>query len=286
MLGNHLARRCGIATFTTDLRDAIDREFSDLDTFVVATNDVGHVLELLRELRMPVVTTLHTILAAPDAALRSVMDALLSLSPSASSSRAATARAPPQRARHRPVEDRRDPPRHSRRARSTQQGQARRRRPGVDANVIFLNRFVSHEALVEFLGAADLYITPYLKQEQSTSGTLAYAVGCGKATISTPYRDARELLADRRGILVPWRDAARRRLRALASSRALCVHAPRDRRVPPGVRCCRQGPVDTRGARRGRPLQPFSSCRAVPRPAPDRCRRSPSSTSDTCRSPS
>src|SRR4029079_569319 len=80
-------------------------------------------------------------------------------------------------------------------------------RLGVDANVIFHNRFVSHDELVEFLGAADLYATPYLKEEQSTSGTLAYAIGCGKAVISTPYRYARELLADGRGILIPWRDS-------------------------------------------------------------------------------
>ena len=73
--------------------------------------------------------------------------------------------------------------------------------------MIFHNRFVSHEELVEFLGAADIYVTPYLKQEQSTSGTLAYAVGCGKAVVSTPYRYARELLDDGRGILVPWRDS-------------------------------------------------------------------------------
>ncbi|MDB4937632.1 MAG: pimA 3, partial [Labilithrix sp.] len=85
--------------------------------------------------------------------------------------------------------------------------QTRAERLGVATNVIFHNRFVSHEELVEFLGAADLYVTPYLKEEQSTSGTLAYAVGCGKAVISTPYRYARELLADNRGILVPWRDS-------------------------------------------------------------------------------
>jgi hypothetical protein len=86
--------------------------------------------------------------------------------------------------------------------------QARAERLGVDVNVIFHNRFVSHDELVEFLGAADLYVTPYLKEEQSTSGTLAYAVGCGKAVISTPYRYAREMLAEGRGILVPWRDSA------------------------------------------------------------------------------
>jgi glycosyltransferase involved in cell wall biosynthesis len=78
---------------------------------------------------------------------------------------------------------------------------------GVQSNVIFHNRFVSRGELVKFLSAADIYVTPYLKPEQSTSGTLAYAVGSGKAVISTPYLYARELLADGRGILVPWRDS-------------------------------------------------------------------------------
>jgi glycosyltransferase involved in cell wall biosynthesis len=81
-------------------------------------------------------------------------------------------------------------------------------RLGVDSNIIFHNRFVSLEELSEFLSAADVYITPYLNPEQSTSGTLAYAVGSGRAVVSTPYRHARELLADGRGILVPWRDPA------------------------------------------------------------------------------
>src|SRR5205823_5650501 len=60
---------------------------------------------------------------------------------------------------------------------------------------------------VQFLSAADIYITPYLNPEQITSGTLAFAVGSGKSVISTPYRYARELLADGRGVLVPWKDA-------------------------------------------------------------------------------
>jgi glycosyltransferase involved in cell wall biosynthesis len=62
----------------------------------------------------------------------------------------------------------------------------RARTMGVDSNVIFHNRFVSRGELTEFLSAADIYVTPYLKPEQSTSGTLAYAVGAGKAVISTP----------------------------------------------------------------------------------------------------
>jgi glycosyltransferase involved in cell wall biosynthesis len=85
--------------------------------------------------------------------------------------------------------------------------QRRARELGVEQHVIFYNRFVSLEELIEFIGAADIYLTPYLNQEQITSGTLAYTVGCGKAVISTPYWHAEELLADGRGILVPFRDA-------------------------------------------------------------------------------
>ncbi len=77
---------------------------------------------------------------------------------------------------------------------------------GVDKNVIFYNRFVSSEELKEFIGAADIYITPYLKEAQITSGTLAYSFGAGKAVISTPYWHAKELLAEKRGVLVPFRD--------------------------------------------------------------------------------
>ncbi len=320
MLGNHLPRHCGIATFTTDLTDAIQREMPELECFVLAMNDPGarhvypprvrfeipdgdvatyrraadfldvssadvlsvqheygifgpkgggHVLELLRDLRMPVVTTLHTILAVPDPVQRSVMDALLGLSERVvvmSSDGAALLRevhgvdaskidviphgipvVPERRSKDKLGASSRSViltfgllspdkgieyvidamPAILARHRETvyvvlgathphvkqQHGEAYRQmlqtraeRLGVDANVIFHNRFVSHEELVEFLGAADLYITPYLKEEQSTSGTLAYAVGCGKAVISTPYRYARELLGDNRGILVPWRD--------------------------------------------------------------------------------
>ncbi len=79
-------------------------------------------------------------------------------------------------------------------------------RLGVAEHIIFHNRFVSQGELVEFLSAADIYVTPYLNLEQSTSGTLAYAVGSGRAVISTPYWHAQELLAEGRGVLVPRGD--------------------------------------------------------------------------------
>jgi glycosyltransferase involved in cell wall biosynthesis len=323
MLGNHVPRQCGIATFTTDLATAIADVLPDVDCFVVAMNDAGthhaypprvrfeiaqgdlasyrraadflnvnpvdvvcvqheygifggkagaHVLELLRELRMPIVSTLHTILAEPNSVQRAVMDELTQLSerivvmsehgsallrqvhgvpaekidriphgipsvPKASLSKnqlgvqgkrvvltlgllspdkgienvieampAIVARYPDTiyivlGATHPHVRE--------------EQGEtyrlaleSRAQRLGVAGNMIFHNRFVSQAELVEFLAAADVYVTPYLKAEQITSGTLAYAVGSGKAVISTPYSYAAELLADKRGILVPWRDPA------------------------------------------------------------------------------
>src|ERR1017187_1036319 len=80
------------------------------------------------------------------------------------------------------------------------------RKNKLDNNVIFYNRFVELKELTEFIGAADLYVTPYLDEAQSTSGTLAYAFGAGKAVISTPYWHASELLKDQRGVLVPFAD--------------------------------------------------------------------------------
>ncbi len=85
--------------------------------------------------------------------------------------------------------------------------QRRARELNVGKNVIFFNRFVELEQLCEFLGAADIYVAPYLNKEQISSGTLAYALGAGKAVVSTPYWYAEEILDDGRGILVPFKDS-------------------------------------------------------------------------------
>jgi glycosyltransferase involved in cell wall biosynthesis len=322
MLGNHLPRQCGIATFTTHLSEAITQGFPELDCFVLAMNDTGkhytypprvrfeiaesdvasyrraadflnvnavdvvsvqheygifggkaggHVLALLRELRMPIVTTLHTILGEPTALQRGAMDELARLSrrlvvmsargaamlrevygvpeekidliahgiPSLPAARASKDQlgvegksviltfgllSPDKGIEHvidaLPAILERYPDtvyivlgathphvreRHGETYRLMLE--LRARRLGVDSSVIFHDRFVSQNELVEFLSAADIYITPYLNPEQITSGTLAYAFGAGKSVISTPYLYARELLVDGRGILVPFRDS-------------------------------------------------------------------------------
>ena len=79
---------------------------------------------------------------------------------------------------------------------------------GVSEHIVFHDRFVADEDLLEFIGAADIYVTPYQNEAQIISGTLAYALGMGKAVVSTPYWHAQELLADDRGRLVPFRDQA------------------------------------------------------------------------------
>ena len=323
VIGSHTPRQCGIATFTSDLSEALDAELPGPGCLVLAMNDVGrrhaypdrvafeiaegevesyrraadflngsdvdvvslqheygifggpaggHVLALLRELRVPVVTTLHTILGQPGAEQRAVLDEVVRrserlvvmsdhgadllrrvhpasvgkidriphgipllpreggakrrigvegrrvmltfglISPDKGIEHAIDAlpeileRFPDTLyvvlgATHPHVRDQ-----HGEAYRRMLEGRARSL--GVADSVVFHNRFVSRPELSEFLAAADVYVTPYLKAEQITSGTLAYAVGSGRAVISTPYRYACELLADGRGVLVPWRDSA------------------------------------------------------------------------------
>lgn len=81
------------------------------------------------------------------------------------------------------------------------------RRSGVTDHVKFVNEYLTQRQIVEYLLATDVYVTPYLDPNQITSGTLAYALGAGKAIVSTPYLHAREVLDEGRGILVPFRDA-------------------------------------------------------------------------------
>jgi glycosyltransferase involved in cell wall biosynthesis len=87
-----------------------------------------------------------------------------------------------------------------------EQLQALAREFGVEREVVFHNRFFSPGEMATLVGAADIYITPYCHEEQAVSGTLAYAMGAGKAIISTPYWHAAELLDDGRGALIPFKD--------------------------------------------------------------------------------
>jgi glycosyltransferase involved in cell wall biosynthesis len=235
-------------------------------------DDGAHVLSLLRDLRMPLVTTLHTVLSAPTPGQRSVMEELVRLSDRlvvmsnlAVDILTSTYAVDSERVRFIPhgipdvqfidpnyykdqfgVEGRKviltfgliGPgkglehvidalPRiaeqfpeivylivgatHPNVKRESGESyrislQHRARQLGVQDNVMFHNRFVSLDKLCEFLICADLYITPYLSRDQITSGTLAYAMGAGKAVISTPYLYAEEMLADGRGRLVPFAD--------------------------------------------------------------------------------
>jgi len=79
---------------------------------------------------------------------------------------------------------------------------------GLSENVVLVDKYLDFDELLDYLAASDLYLTPYLNPTQIVSGTLAYAVGCGKAVISTPYLYAQELLAHGRGFVVPFRDAS------------------------------------------------------------------------------
>jgi glycosyltransferase involved in cell wall biosynthesis len=324
-LGNYLPRKCGIATFTSDLLEAVAARQPERRCFAVAVNDIegcyrypdavrfeieeqspasyrraadflnssgvdavsiqhefgifggpagSHLLTLMRELSVPVVTTLHTVLLKPNDDQQRVMRGLI-----AHSARLVVMT---ERGRNILREVYHVPPAkidliphgipdvpfvapsfykgqfgvdgkkvlltfgllspnkgiehvlhalpdvvaefpdfvyivlgathpHELRTR----GEAYRlgleaivKTNGLENNVVFHNRFVELKELTEFIGAADLYITPYLDEAQITSGTLAYAFGAGKAVISTPYWHASELLRDQRGVLLPFADPA------------------------------------------------------------------------------
>jgi glycosyltransferase involved in cell wall biosynthesis len=113
-----------------------------------------------------------------------------------------------------------------------QQGEAyretltvRAKERGIEDHVAFINHFVDHATLLDFIAMCDVYVTPYLNAAQMTSGTLAYSFGLGKAVVSTPYWHAKDLLAHGRGVVVPFSDSA-----ALGSeiSRLLTDHARRN----------------------------------------------------------
>ncbi len=323
-VGNSLPRRCGIATFTTNLQQAVATRRLGLDTAIVALTDQGrrydypetvrfeiaaddvddyvraadlleaggfdavslqhefgifggeagcHVLALLDRLTLPVITTFHTVLAAPSPAQRRVMARIVAASsrvvvmaemgrelllsvygvpadkieviahgiPDVAFAEPDVAKAAlgfadrsviltfgllspnkgievmidamPAVLRQAPdavyvvlgathpnlVRDQGEAYRESL--------QARVRALKIEKSVVFLDRFVDEPTLLGFIAMCDVYVTPYLDVAQMTSGTLAYSFGLGNAVVSTPYWHARELLADGRGILVPFGDA-------------------------------------------------------------------------------
>lgn len=324
-IGNYLPRQCGIATFTTDLCEAIALHYKettcialpvnddasgypypprvrfeitekDIDSYLRAADFLNinsvdlvclqfeygifggkagsYILALLRELRMPIVTTLHTILKNPDPDQKKVLEEVAAMSDriivmsklgseflheiydvppdkidmiphgipdvpfvdpsfnkdlfgvegkivllsfgllSSSKGIETVISALPQIVERYPeivylVVGATHP--HV----IKQEGETYRlslqwlaQQKGVESKVKFYNRFVSHEELVEFISAADIYITPYLNEAQITSGTLAYTLGAGKAIISTPYWYAQEILSEGKGVLVPFKDHA------------------------------------------------------------------------------
>ena len=323
VIGNYLPRKCGIATFTTDLCDAIHAEFGTTELLALPVNDTeegysypsrirfelsqddlasyrqaadflnfsnidlvclqheygifggsagAHILELMRRLKIPIVTTLHTVLREPNPEQRVVMEEIATLSdrlivmsrqsadileevfhvpackidliphgipnlpftdpnfykdgfgtegknvlltfgllsPNKGIENVIQA-LPSILSRHHDVVYMISGVTHPHVLR--QEGENYRlylqnlsRDLGVEASVIFLNRFVSPRELVELIGAADIYVTPYKHKDQVVSGTLAYALSAGKAIISTPYLHAIELLDEERGALVPFDD--------------------------------------------------------------------------------
>jgi glycosyltransferase involved in cell wall biosynthesis len=323
VVGNYLPRQCGIATFTTDLCEAISTECGVAQLFAVPVNDTesgyeyparvrialdqddlssyekaadflnfanfdlvclqheygifggpagSHILHLLRRLKMPVITTLHTVLREPNPDQRRIMyeiavlsDRLIVMSELSSHFLQEIFKVPGKKidmvphgvpdlpfldpnfykdrfgvegkavlltfgllspnkgienviqalphilSRHNNVVYMVAGATHPHILRREGDHyrahlQALAKNIGVESKVIFHNRFVSPEEMAEFIGAADIYVTPYRHEEQVVSGTLAYALGAGKAIISTPYWHAIELLDDRRGTLVPFQD--------------------------------------------------------------------------------
>lgn len=323
VIGNYLPRLCGIATFTTDLCDALHAEYGSTDLlalpindteegydypgrvrFAMAENDLasyrkaadfinfgeidlvclqheygifggnagGHILELLRHLQVPFITTLHTVLRDPNPEQYAVMKEITSLSDrlivmsqhsveilqevfhvpvekvdliphgvpdlpftdsnfykdefgtqgkhvlltfgllSANKGIENVIQAlPAMLARHPNVVYMVSGVTHPHVLRH--EGDKYRhylqnmvKELGVESSVIFRNHFESPQGLVELIGAADIYITPYKHQAQVVSGTLVYALSAGKAIISTPYLHAIELLDRERGVLVPFDD--------------------------------------------------------------------------------
>jgi glycosyltransferase involved in cell wall biosynthesis len=324
-VGNSLPRRCGIATFTTDLQQAIAAAAGSSDTAIVAMTDEGrhyeypaivrlqirenhledyqraaeflnagqfdvvslqhefgifggdagsHIMALLSNLSAPIATTLHTVLAEPNTAQRRVMreiaDASTTLIVMAEKGRellrseygvaadkieliphgipnCAFVGPDAAKLRHgfgdqaviltfglispnKGIEVMIDamPGILQRRPDAIyvvlgathpnlvrQEGEAyrerlktRARELGIEDRVVFLDQFLDQATLVDFISMCDVYATPYLNEAQMTSGTLAYSFGVGKAVVSTPYWHARELLAEGRGVLVPFGDSA------------------------------------------------------------------------------
>jgi glycosyltransferase involved in cell wall biosynthesis len=144
-------------------------------------------------------------------------------------------------------------------------------RAGVRRHVLFLDRYVDVRELTDFIAAADVYVTPYLNEDQITSGTLAYAFGCGKPVVSTPYWHAAELLAEGRGVIVPFRDSA-----AIAEAvNGLLLDDDRRRRL--AERAWREGRAMTWSRVASRAIEAF---RAARRTVPPRCRRRPAAGPD------
>ena len=323
LIGNHLPRQCGIATFTTHLLEAIALNVPDTNCWAIAMNDKpegyayppqvqfeinqnrlseysvaadklnhkqvdvvclqheygifggqrgGYIIELLRNLKMPVVTTLHTILKDPTAQDRHIMKQLSELSdrlvvmsersieflkdiysvpeekivliqhgiPDMPMVESDTYKhklgvsgkkviltfglispgkgietvidALPEIVNTHPevvymIVGATHPHLKAEHGEDYRIGlQLRAKKLGIADHVMFHDHFVAEEDLVEFIGAADIYLTPYLNEAQIVSGSLAYALGKGKAVVSTPYWYAEELLAEGRGRLFPFRD--------------------------------------------------------------------------------